>query len=260
MRKATKLIGSLLAGLLVLGVGCARTANRAGAVPTGRIIFQFTVQGKLALNREDVTYYIILNAPDGQPKVTLDPATQGPRVNGTSLNDPPTSLLGRLPFIGLLPGDVTSVWTDFYFLQGSADGRGAVGRGILRPDGTPEIVQRNYAVALWKTISESTVEIQMLYKDIFVDPDEDALPNNITVNLATSDSIDTGQGFLFDRWLSNVPFSIETPARNTPVRYEDTSTQLMMRPIPGKVIPTLPVGVNPADVNIISYEYKVLEL
>lgn len=253
-----KALFSILVCQLIVLSACARTAIRPGVTASRRVQFQLSVQGQFALNREDVTYYIVINAPDEQKDVTLDPATQGPRMNGTSLNDPPTFLIGRLPFTGKLPGDVDSIWTDFYYIRGSADGNGVVGRAIRRPDGTPEIVQPNYPAALWRVITPNTIEIQMVFSDLFAKPDQ--LPKNIVLNLGTSDSIDTGQGYLFDRWRSNIPFSIDTAANNTQIQDQDADQQLIMRQIPGKFIPQLPSGVNAADVNIVGYQYKVIEL
>lgn len=260
MTRPRLLLQLLLILLLTLG-GCAQKGiNRAGgATKTPRIMFQFSVLGNIPLNRQDVTFYIVLNAPDGQTGQPIDAATKGPRINGPSLNQTPVTQEGRLPFTGLLPGDVVSEWTDFYFLQGSADGRGVVGRGVRRADGTPEIVQRNYAQAFWRVVSENTVEIQMLFSDIFTNPAE--VPSNITVNLASSDSIDTGQGFVFDWWLSNIPFSISTTPNNTDISNRDPNPQLIMRPMPlgiGKQQPQLPAGVNQNDLNIVSYQYRVI--
>ncbi|MGV3522848.1 MAG: hypothetical protein ACO1RX_01410 [Candidatus Sericytochromatia bacterium] len=245
---------ALLAGLLAFS-SCARTVRDISA-GARRIVFQLSVRGRLALNNPNVTYYIVLNAPE-QSNLTLDPATQGPRINGPSLNDPATTLFGRLPFLGLLPGDIQSEWTDFYFLQGTADGQGMVGRGVRRSDGTPEIVLRNYSSALWKKVSDSTVEIQMVFSDLVPTTN---FPNNFVVHLATSDSIDTGQGYVYDWWRSNLPFSIDTAPNNTPISDQDVNSQLVLRQIPGKPLPVLPTGVNPDDVNILSYEYRVLEL
>ncbi|HEY9842872.1 MAG: hypothetical protein ACAI44_00635 [Candidatus Sericytochromatia bacterium] len=258
--------------LFLLVSGCARNASceRKGSTGTTqqpgaaalscgtnstRVIFKFSVQGKLALNNPNVTYYIVINAPDDQPKQTLDPATQGPRINGPSLDFPPSIIQGRLPFIGLLPGDVESKWTDFYFLSG-----GTLGSGIRRPDGTPEIVQRNIPQSLWKLIDDSTVEIQLDFKDIFADQTLANIPANIVVNLATSDNIDNGQGFVYDHWRANLPFQILTAPNNTPQRDTDTNNQLIMRQIPGKVLPQLPQGVDGTAVNIVSYEYRVVQL
>lgn len=243
---------------------CARTAERGLVSISRRIIMQFSVEGQLALNNDSVTYYIILNAPS-EPGRTLDPATEGPRVNGPSLNDTPTNLLGRLPFIDLLPGDITSVWTHFYYLRGTPNGQGEVGRGIRREDGTPEIVERNYSSALWRKTSSSSVEIQMLFADLFPEISigegkDNPFPNNITVNLASSDNIDTGQGFVFDYWRANLPFEIDTLPKNTPVEDIDANTEIIMRPIPGKNLPQLPPGINSSTVNIVRYEYRVQDL
>jgi hypothetical protein len=236
--------------------GCARTVRDLSAL-SRRIVLQFSVQGQLALNNPNVTYYVVLNAPP-EPGRTLDPATEGPRINGTSLNDPPTFLIGRLPFTGLLPGDLPSQWTHFYYLQGSPDGQGVVGRGIRRSDGTPEVIQQNYPQALWSKPSQSTVEIQILFSDLFAG--SESFPENVVVHLASSDSIDTGQGYVYDWWRANIPFEVRTAANNTPIQDEDPNPELIMRQIPGKPFPQLPPGVNPADVNIFSYQFRVIEL
>jgi len=251
--------------LLLLGLNaCARTAERGIESISRRIIMQFSVEGQMPLNNDNVTYYIVLNAPS-EPGRKLDAATEGPRINGPSLNDTPANLLGRLPFIDLLPGDVTSVWTHFYYLRGTANGRGEVGRGIRREDGTPEIIERNYSDALWRKTSNSSVEIQILFSDLFPEVtieegEESPFPDNITVNLASSDNIDTGQGFVYDYWRANLPFEIETLANNTPVEDVDDNTEIILRPIPGKNFPQLPPGVNKSAVNIVSYEFRVQDL
>jgi len=259
MFKQLRLTYLLLALVLLLGStisGCARTVRDLSAL-SRRIVFQFSVQGEFPLNNPNITYYIVLNAPEEAGR-TLDPATEGPRINGTSLNDPPTFLLGRLPFTGLLPGDVESRWTHFYYFRGSSNGQGVVGRGVRRTDGTPEIVQPNYAEALWRKVSPSTIEIQILFSDLF--SGSDSFPNNVVIHLASSDNIDTGQGFVYDWWRSNIPFAVDTVANNTPIEDQDPNPEIIMRQVPGKPFPQLPPGVDPNAVNIISYQYRVLEL
>jgi hypothetical protein len=237
--------------------GCANKVRDVAGF-NKRIVFQFSVQGQLALNNENVTYYIVLNAPTGRKDQPLDPATEGPRVNGPSLNDLPQFLAGRLPFIGLLPGDVDSRWTDFYYLQGTADGKGAMGRGRLNPlTRVPEIIQRNYPIDnLWRKVSDSTFEVQILLSDLSGGSEA---PANFVVNLASSDSIDNGQGYLYDYWRSNIPFAVRTGTLNSLIEDRDPNPQIIMRLIPGKPIPQLPLGINQADVNIISYNYRIIQ-
>lgn len=247
----------ILCALLLLLSGCANKVRDIAGF-NKRIVFQFTVQGKLALNNENITYYIVINAPSGQKDQVLDPATNGPRINGPSLNDLPQFLAGRLPFIGLLPGDVPSQWTDFYYLQGTADGKGAMGRGRLNPiSRAPEIIQRNYPIDnLWRKLSDSTFEVQILFNDLTSASDT---PANFVFNLATGDSIDTGQGFLYDYWRANIPFAVRTGILNSVVEDLDPNPQIILRPIPGRPLPQLPPGVNQADVNIISYKYRIVQ-
>lgn len=237
--------------------GCAKKIRDIAGF-NKRVVFQFTVQGKLALDNENITYYIVINAPSGRKDQPLDPATSGPRINAPSLNDLPQFLAGRLPFIGALPGDVDSQWTDFYYLQGTADGKGAMGRGRWNPiSRAPEIVQRNYPIDnLWRKLSESSFEVQILFSDLTSASDA---PANFVFNLASSDSIDTGQGFLYDYWRANIPFAVRTGTVNSQVEDLDPNPQIILRPIPGRPLPQLPPGVNPADVNILSYKYRIVQ-
>ncbi|PIQ26690.1 hypothetical protein COW36_00975 [bacterium (Candidatus Blackallbacteria) CG17_big_fil_post_rev_8_21_14_2_50_48_46] len=223
-----------------------------------RVVFQFFVQGKLALNNENVTYYILINAPSGKKDVPLNPSTNGPRVNAPSLNDGPQFLAGRLPFIGQLPGDIASEWTDFYYLQGTADGQGTMGRGRFNnATKAPEIIQRNYPINnLWSKKTDSSFEVQILVNDLTSGTDT---PGNLVFNLATSDSIDTGQGYVYDYWRSNIPFSVQTKTINSQIQDQDPNGQIIMRQIPGKPLPQLPIGVNQADVNIVSYNYRIIQ-
>jgi hypothetical protein len=264
-----RLLFPLLFCLLL--TGCANKVVRGNQAFNKRVLFQFTVQGRLALNNPNVTYYIVLNAPSGRPDSTIDPTLEGPRVNGVSLNNGAEFLLGRLPFVGLLPGDIESKWTDFYYLQGSASGTGVMGRGRL-VNGVPEILVRNYPNSLWRVLNDSSFEVQILFSDLTsavaaadaatpgaVTATPPPPPLNFTANLATGDNIEVGgQGFLFDRWRANVPFAIRTDV-GTPFEDLDPDTQLVMRQIPGKIIPQLPPGVNAADVNISAYRYQIIQ-
>lgn len=240
---------------LLLGtVSCARTVRDPSALAK-QLVFDFSVAGKLALNNERITYYIILNAPS-EANAEIDPGTRGPRVNGPSLNDTPDFLAGRLPFVGALPGDINSEWTDFFYITGTPDGKGTVGQGKLLEGAVPQIIERNYADNNWNKISDSTLQIRILFSSL---SSRASVPKNFTVNLASGDSLDFGQGFVYDWWRSNIPFSVETDTINSEVEDIDPNPELVMRLIPGKPLPTLPAGVNPADVNITSYKYKIVD-
>lgn len=250
---------ALIGILLIVATGCARTVER-NKVNSRRVLFQFSVQGNLALSNPNVTYYIVINAPK-TPTVSVDAATQGPRINGSNVNFPNSALEGRLPFTNPpLGADVESIWTHFYFIQGSADGKGTIGLAHKLDNGSIEIVQRNYADALWSQLSPSTLQIQLLLSDLgYTDPATEA-PANLTFNLASSDNFETGYGFVFDWWKGNLPFAVNTAATGTPISDTDITPNLVLRQIPGKPIPTLPTGVQVSQVNIIGYEYRVLEL
>ncbi len=250
---------AILILILLFASGCARTVER-NKVNSRRILFQFSVEGSLALNNPNITYYIVINAPK-TPNVAVDAATQGPRINGANVNFPNSALEGRLPFTNPpLGADVESIWTHFYFIQGTADGKGTIGLGRKLENGGVEIVQRNYADALWSQTSQSSLEIQLLLSDLgYKDPATEA-PNNLTFNLASSDNFDTGFGFVFDWWKGNLPFAVNTAATGTPISDLDITPNLVMRLIPGKPQPVLPTGVQVSQVNLVGYEYRVLEL
>lgn len=271
LRRFTSLLlntALVLAGsVTLLSAGCARNAtgcspsnpNSPGcAAATPRIIFQFSTQAAMALSNPNVTYYIVLNAPDTKD-LTVDPATNGPRINGPSLDFPATALQGRLPFIGLLPGDIASVWTDFYYIQGSTTGTPVVRRGEL-VNGVPQINQINIPSTLWRRLNnDTTFELQLLLTDFLKDA-TNLKPRNIAVNLAVSDNIDTGQGLVYDTWLANLPFSISTDLSTTPNKQQDLNNQLNIRQIPGRPPTTLPTGIDPGSLNIVGYEYTVRAL
>lgn len=238
------------------GTGCARNVTGVNAKATTLVLFKFSVQGKLALNNPNITYYIVLNAPEDVPGQTLDPTTNGPRFNGPSLDVPSTILKGRLPFIGLLPGDIESKWTDFYYIQGSASGTPVVGRGIRQADGTPLVRLSNYPSTYWMRLNDdSTFQIYLKFEDLFDNPANK--PANMTVNLGVGDNIDLGQGYVFDTWRANIPFAIKTEVNTTPQAEQDPSTLLNSRQIPGRPLPQLPAGVDQSSVNITGYEYTV---
>jgi hypothetical protein len=246
--------------LLFLLVGCANKVTRGTASFQKQIVFEFTVRGNLALSNPNVTYYIGINAPADKKDLEIDPASLGPRMNGPALNFGPQILTGRVPFTGLIPGDVESKWTNFYYLKGSSDGKGTVGFGRLSSDNTtPEIIQRNYPINnLWRVKSPSTFEVQIRLADLACGTEN--VPKNLVFNLATGDNIDEGgQGFVYDYWRNNLPFAIQTTEINSPRQDQDTNTQLIMRQIPGKPLPQLPPGVNPDDVNILSYTYRIIQ-
>lgn len=238
--------------LLLLLPSCANKVRDVSFF-SKQLVFQFTVAGKLALNSENVCYYIIINAP-AAAGTSLDPGTNGPRVNGPSLNASPLFLEGRLPFTGKIAGDIDSKWTDFYYLVGNPTGKGVMGRGRHLSNGSPEITQRNYPDSLWRKIDDSSFEVRIQFADL---TSATATPKNLIFHMATSDNPDTGQGYVFDWWRSNIPFSIPVDNRS-PFEDRDQNPQLILRQIPGKPLPQLPAGVNANDVNISAYRYQII--
>ncbi|GIW22192.1 MAG: hypothetical protein KatS3mg068_1199 [Candidatus Sericytochromatia bacterium] len=107
-----KLLTLFLVFLILINTNCARTATSVNANKVMQFIFR--TKADLVLNRSDITYYVIFYAPESTiPNQTLDPNV-GPRVNAPDITRGIEFLEGRLPFIGQLPGDIKSEWTDFF--------------------------------------------------------------------------------------------------------------------------------------------------
>jgi hypothetical protein len=258
--KRIKILSSLLTLTIIAfsSFNCAR--NATGEVQDKVIQFTFKVKGNMILNRSDITYYLVLYAPKIEnPSATpLDPNT-GPRVNGPDLTRGSQFLEGRLPFIGQLPGDQPSKWTDFFYI--TFDGtKTVVGRG--RPDaaGNPLIYDRSYANVNTKPVTGNTgntngYQIEFSIRDL-----NNGTVNNATRingNLATSESIDNGNGTVFDNWKGNIPFAISLTTE-TQQSQQDINPNIVLRKIPSRPDPSLPLNVNADDVNIVEFTARVI--
>lgn len=260
MKKISKISSALLSVIIAAfaGLSCAKTAT--GANQDKVIQFTFRVKGNMILNRNDITYYLALYAPkvDNPLSTPLDPNI-GPRVNCPDLARGSQFLEGRLPFIGQLPGDQPSKWTDFFYI--TSDGiRTIVGRG--RPDtaGNPLIYDRNYANVNTKAVAGSNgfingYQIEFSIRDL--NNGQVANSTGLTGNLAVSESIDTGTGAVFDNWKGNIPFSLSLTTESQQYQ-QDINPNLVLRKIPDRPDPILPPGVNPDDVNIVEFSARVI--
>lgn len=258
----------LAAGLLLLSLGCANKVDRLSA--SGReLLFQFTVRGKLALNNPNVTYYVVFYAPNTQAGTTLNETLTGPRVNGPNFNLSTNDLAGRLPFTGILPGDIVSRWTHFFYIQGSSTGTPQVGYGQTTDDQATnqvttlaQIVQPNYPASFWSKLSDSTFQLRIPLQEIGLT--DENMPNNIPTNLAVSQNLtsaNVGEGYVYDYWLNNTPFSISTEANNSPFVQPDNTPNIAFDPteqLINRNPPALPLNVNAADLDFIEYQYRVL--
>ncbi len=260
MKNSIKILSFLLSfSVAALGtISCAKTAT--GADQDKIIQFTFKVKGNIILNRSDVTYYLVLYAPkiDNPASTPFDPKI-GPRANAPDLTRGNQFLEGRLPFIGQLPGDQPSKWTDFFYITSDGN-RTIVGRG--RPDsaGNPLIYDRNYANVNTKPVAGTQgnvngYQIEFSIRDL--NNGQVANSASITGNLASSESIDTGTGTVFDNWKGNIPFILSLTTE-TQQSQQDINPNLVLRKIPDRPDPVLPSGVNPNDVNIVEFNARVI--
>ncbi len=248
---------STLASLLILSLGsnCAKTVTN----PNQNVVLRFTfkVKGTLAI-RDDITYYFVMNAPATSSTSTFD-STIGPRINAPDLTKGSTFLEGRLPFTGRIQGDLESFWTDFFYLTGS-NGKIVIGRGRKDSTGNPVIYDRNYispnTIPLSQNNKVNGYQIEFFLTSLNGLKDTKTSPTKITANLAVSESIDDGQGNVYEDWKNNTPFEIDltSESQNTQV---DTRSDLVLRRLPLRPIPTVPIGINPDDINITEYNVRI---
>lgn len=238
------LLTFLAAGLTVSA--CAYTAPNAAGSGRKALIFKMDVEGTYQVTNPNVTYYVVFNAPAEAP---TDPLV-GPRFNGPDISKAHDFIEGRLPFIYRLPNDLPSIWTDFYFFAGTADGKGRIGRGTIR-EGLPVVIDENYAQNQW-AIQNNGKSLQMT---IFLDQlSVNQNPSKIGVSLGTGDSITNGYGMIYDRWKNNVPFQLDVSP--TQQRDIDISPASPIS-VPNRPLTQLPPGVNLGDVNITGWEARL---
>ena len=232
---------------------CAHTAEK-GTNKSRTLIFNYKIKGNFALSNPGVTYYVIIYSPLLPANTPLD-TSKGPRVNGPILTKGSEFLEGRLPFTGLLTNDMESLWTDFFYLTGTPDGRGQVGRGKIQ-NNAPVIYDRTYPAEMW-SVTENIFKLKINLNDLAsqqnIASKDRKIPEKITMNLATGDNIDSGSGMLFDRWKANIPFALSTTSGMSE-RDEDITANLVMLVMPTRPYPQIPAGVNSADVDISGYE------
>jgi hypothetical protein len=236
---------TLLASALTLSA-CAYTAPNVGGAGRKALIFRMDVEGTYQITNPNVTYYVVFNAPEAAPSDAL----VGPRFNGPDISKARDFIEGRLPFIYRLPNDLPSTWTDFYFLQGTPDGKGRVGRGTLR-ENLPVIIDENYAQNQWAiTNNGKTLQLTIFLDQLTVNQN----PNRIGVSLGTGDSITNGYGMIFDRWKNNVPFQLEV----SPTQQRDLDiSPAMPISVPNRPPTQLPPGATLPDLNIVGWEARL---
>ena len=241
--------------ILSASYSCARTVSNPNQNKV--LQFSFQVKGKIAI-RSDITYYFVLYAPKADnDALTLDPAI-GPRMNAPDLTKGSSFLEGRLPFIGKIQGDLDSKWTDFFFLTG-VNGNPTVGRGRIDSSGNPVIDNRNYVNQNTRFLTSQNGKNDTYQIEFFLSSLNGGQSNTNTINaiLGVSESIDTGTGNIFDSWKNNVPFSIDV--KSTSPATQDDTLDLVLRRLPLRAIPQIPLGLNPDDINIVKFNSRVAE-
>lgn len=247
---------------LLITVSCANTAKKS-KTQSLTLIFDFKIKGQFALINPNITYYVIIYSPALAGTTTAFDTSEGPRINGPILTKGPEFLDGRLPFTGALQNDAKSLWTDFFYLTGTPDGQGKVGKGKNLSKGKNENdnplidVYGTYPREMWSVtgnIFQLKIDLSQLSSQDGIPEAQRKIPDKITMNLVVGDNIDyPGTGSVYDRWKGNLPFVISTEKGNSQKDDDITQTPVMLQ-IPIRPLPTLPQGINPADVDISGYE------
>jgi hypothetical protein len=243
--------------LFALNTNCARTATSINANKVMQFIFK--TKGSLILDRSDITYYVIFYAPEHTtPNQPLDPNI-GPRVNAPDITRGIEFLEGRLPFIGQLPGDIKSEWTDFFYIT-AVNGKTVVGRGKKDNLGNPIIYDRNYANQNTKPITDPNGLKNGFQIEFFLSDLNNGKNNTSTINgnIAVSDSIENGTGKIYDYWLGNIPFSISLNSTSQQSR-QDNTQNIILRKVPNRPEPTIPNDINQDSLNIVEYIARVTQ-
>lgn len=245
---------------LALAQSCARTAT--SPIKNKVLSFTLKVNGEMKF-RDDITYYIVLYAPKLDTNSVSFDTSIGPRINAPDLTRTTTFLEGRLPFMGALPSDRQSKWTDFFYITGDASGKPILGKGHFVSStssvfGTAIIDIKNINDSNNKTTTEippKGFSFQVPLEDL--NNGQGTTSKIITANVAVSDSIDNGQGAIFDRWQGNQPFQInlENP---TEQNFIDNSNILNRVRLDARIYPDIPFGLNESSFNITSVSIRVI--
>lgn len=261
MRIKLGLVSSSLFSMLLstsIVTSCARTVTPKNQDKNLNITFK--VKGTMRLDNPNVTYYVLLYAPNVINESQFNP-DDGPRMNAPDLTKTNIELEGRLPFMGKLPADRVSKCTDFYYIT-QFNSRTIVGRGKVDSDkeGNPTkatIYDRNYNNPQTKPEGNNAYTLQIPISDLNAGAGTNA--KRITVSFGVGDNIEIGgQGYVFDNWRNNTPLTIDLDKSIQDTLNDDSNPVMRQIIFPNRnITPVLPSGVFMDDVNINSVTYNV---
>lgn len=261
MRIKLGLVSSSLFSMLLstsIVTSCARTVTPKNQDKNLNITFK--VKGTMRLDNPNVTYYVLLYAPNVINESQFNP-DDGPRMNAPDLTKTNIELEGRLPFMGKLPADRVSKCTDFYYIT-QFNSRTIVGRGKVDSDkeGNPTkatIYDRNYNNPQTKPEGNNAYTLQIPISDLNAGAGTNA--KRITVSFGVGDNIEIGgQGYVFDNWRNNTPLTIDLDKSIQDTLNDDSNPVMRQIIFPNRnITPVLPSGVFMDDVNISSVTYNV---
>lgn len=234
--------------------GCARTVTQK--LDSKLVRIKFKVNGQIK-SSPDLTYYVVFYAPKVDNAEGSFDTSKGPRINGADIKLGGTSVYeGRVPFTGQFPSDIQSDWTDFFYITGGIDSKLKVGKGIKDASYRISISTKDYINYNTMKIGDNTFQLEFNLSDL---NNSQALKlKNISCNIGVSNSIENGNGSVFDYWVGNAPFLINLEQNNS---FTLVKTQA---PIMKKNIdlpdPILPSGISLDDVNITNIDINVTKL
>lgn len=234
-------------------LGCARTVTQK--LDTKIIRLKFKVNGQIK-STPDLTYYVVFYAPKvDNTEGSFDPS-KGPRINGADIKLGTSVYEGRVPFTGQFPSDIKSDWTDFFYITGGIDRTLKVGKGIKDASDRISISTKDYINSNTMKIGDNTFQLEFNLSDL---NNSQALKlKNISCNIGVSNSIENGNGSIFDYWVGNAPFLINLEQNNS-FNLVKTQTPVMKKnlDVPD---PVLPSGISMDDVNLTNIEINITKL
>lgn len=236
--------------------------NATGVAPPRTLIFEFTVEGDQIVQSPNIAYYLVIDADPGRDT--------GPQANGgVPLSFPYPDPRSYLPFMfdweekytpdrwnAIVPP--VSTWTTYFALYQNPTGPMEMWQGKPNEDGTiNERYHQLQAPREWNSTGK-TVQITEPWSQIVgtgVGDDTTPIPANVRANLIVANR---GQAvgayaLVMERWgqVPNVFFTIPT----NPV---DQTVYDTISGVPADLAHNVPQGVDPRQVNFISYRYRIV--
>jgi hypothetical protein len=235
--------------------------NATGVAPPRTLIFEYTIEGDQIVQSPNIAYYLVFD--------TDNTRESGPQANGgVPLTYPYPDPRSYLPFIFDFTDKYTldrfnaiavpnSTWTTYFALY-QVNGQMVMMQGKQNDDGTVNESYHPLQNGREWGISGKTVQITEPFSQIIgggTGDDTTPLPASIKANLIVANRGQARGAYdlVMERWgqVPNVFFRVPT----APV---DQTIYDTISGVPADLARNVPQGVDPRNVNFVSYRYRVV--